>query len=132
MSSRAQKRRAVCQEEDVQEYLEPSSPRVLSSEFRRVVDNVPSTSLDENLPRDSNGPENLKSSLRREITEEMKALVAESQNAIIQPVRPVNRSDTESGELDPEATPVRIRPSLSKTLRFNDVEIFEPSGSRNT
>ena len=132
MSTRAQKRKAACQEEEVQEYLDPSLSRVISSEFERVVDNVPFTSVDENVSQDSKEIENLKSSLRKEITEEIKSLVAESQNAIIQALRLVNRSDTESGDLDPVATPVRIRPSLSKTLRFNDVEILEPSCSRNS
>ena len=70
MSTRAQMRRSVCQEEEVTEYVDPSLPRVLSSEFRRVVDNVPSTSVDENMPQDSNELESLKSSLRKEITEE--------------------------------------------------------------
>ena len=131
MSTRAQKRRAACQEEEEPECEDQSVPRVLSSEFRRVVDNLPSTSVDENMPQGLNELESLKSSLRKEITEEIKVLVAESQNAIIQALRPVNRSDTESGDLDPETTPVRIRPSLSKTMRFNDVEILEPSCSRN-
>ena len=121
MFTRAQKRRAACQEEGMQECLESSPSRITSSELRRVIDNVPSTSEIENL----------KSSLRKEITEELKALVAESQNAIIQALRPVNRGDIESSDLDPEATPVRTRPSLNKTLRFNDVEILEPSCSRN-
>ena len=131
MSTRAQMRRAVCQEEEVQEYIDRSLPRILSSEFRRVVDNVPSTSVGENMSQGLNELESLKSSLRKEITEEIKALVAESQNGIIQARRPVNRDDTESGDLDPETTPVRIRPSLSKTLRFNDAEILELDCSRN-
>ena len=115
----------------MQECLDSSLNRVTSSELRRDIDNVPSTSVIENVPQDLNEIENLKSSLRKEITEELKALVAESQNAIIQALRPVNRGDIESSDLDPETTPVRTRPSLSKTLRFNDVEILEPNCSRN-
>ena len=132
MSTRAQMRRAVCQEEEVQEYIDPSLPRVLSSEFRGVVDNVPSTSVGERMSQGLNELESLKSSLRKKITEEIKASVAESQNGIIQARRPVNRDDTESGDLDPETTPVRIRPSLSKILRFNDAQILEPDCSGTT
>ena len=131
MSTKAQKRRAACQEEEEPDYVDQSLPRVHSSEFRRVVDNAPSTSVDENMPQDLNELESIKSSLRKEITEEIKVLVAESQNAIIQALRPVNRNETEPVDLDSETTPVRIRSSLNKTLRLNNVEILEPSCSRN-
>ena len=73
----------------MQECLDSSLSRVTSSELRRVIDNVPSTSVDENVPQDLNEIENLKSSLRKEITEELKALVAESQNAIKQLLDPL-------------------------------------------
>ena len=131
MSYRAQKRRAASLEEEEPECIDQSPPRVFSTEFRRVVENVPSTSVDENVPQVWNELESLKSSLRKEITEEIKVLFAESQNAIIQTLRPVNRNDTEAIDLDQETTPLRIRSSLNKTLRFNDAENLGPSCSRN-
>ena len=131
MSTRAQKRRAASLEEEEPECVDQSLPRVFSTEFRRVVDKVPSTSVDESMPQGLNELESLKSSLRKEITEEIKVLFAEFQNAIIQALRPVNRNDTEAIDLDQETTPVRIRSSLNKILRFNDAENLEPSCSRN-
>ena len=106
-------------------------PRVFSTEFKRIVDNVPSTSTDENVTQNNSEFENLESTLREEITEEIKTLVAQSQNAIIRAFRPANRDDTEMMNSDPEITPVRTRSSPNKTLRFNNVENLEPSCSRN-
>ena len=116
----------MSQEEGKRECMDQVPPRVFSTEFRRVVDNVPSTSTDENVSQNFSELENLKSTLRKEITEEIKALFAQSQNAIIQALRPAKRDDTETINLDPEITPVRIHSSLNKTLRFNDVENLEP------
>ena len=127
MSTRSQKRSAVSQEEEESERMDQVHPRIFSTEFGRVVDNVPSTSADENVSQNFSELNNLKSSLRKEITEEIKVLYAQSQNAITQALRPVNRSDTETINLEPEITPVRIRFSPDKTLRFNDVENLEPN-----
>ena len=96
MSNRAQKRSAASQGEKEPECVGQTHPRVFSTEFRRVVDNVPSTSVDENMSQNFNELENLKSSLWKEITEEINVLFAESQNAVIQALRPVNKKDAET------------------------------------
>ena len=81
-------------------------PRVFSTEVKRIVNNVLSTSTDENVTQNNSEFENLETTLRKEITEEIKTLVAQSQNAIIRAFRPANRDDTEMRNLDPEITPV--------------------------
>ena len=50
MSTRAQKRRAARQEEEEPEFVDQTPPRVFGTEFREIVDNVPFTSVDENVP----------------------------------------------------------------------------------
>ena len=132
MSTKIQKRRAISQEEEETECIDHVPQRVFSTEFGRVVDNVSSTSTDENVAQNIGEFKNLKSTLRKEITEEIEVLFAQSQNAIIQALRPANRDETEMINLDQQITPVRIRSSPDKTLRFNNVENLEPSCSRNS
>ena len=105
MSTRSQKRRAVSREEEKLECLDQVPPRVFSTEFRRIVDNVPSTpstSTDGNVTQIISEFENQKSTVRKEITEKIKTLFAQSQNAIIRALTPANRDDTEMINLDPE------------------------------
>ena len=132
MFTRSQKRRAVSRGEEEPECMDQVPPKVFRTEFRRIVDNVLSTSTDENVTQNISEFGNLKSTLRKEITEEIKALFAQSQNAIIQALRPVNRDDIGMINLDPEITSVRIHSSPNTTLRFSNVENLEPSCSRNT
>ena len=47
MSIRSQKKRATSQEVEEPERTDRVSPKVFSTEFRKIVDNVPSTSTDE-------------------------------------------------------------------------------------
>ena len=124
-------RKAVSQEEEEPECTDQNPPKVFSTEFRTFVDNVPSTSTDENVTQNFSEFENLKSTLRKEITEELKALFAQSWKATIRAIRQANRNDTEMINLDPEITPVRIRSSLNKTIRSNNVENLEPGCPRN-
>ena len=96
-------------------------PIVCSVVIGEEADTEASTSANVSAPQIDLSLENLKTTLRKEITEEVKTLLAQSQKELISAIRSSLESRTNfNGEI--LETPIRSLLSPSKSVPFENVE----------
>ena len=121
MSTRNQKRRAGISLEENEEDQSENLLRVSSIVIGEEIDPEPSSSASRNVPQVDQSFKNLKASLRKEITEEVKTLSERSQREIIMAIRSSSSENSTSDEiletpLAPRSHQPKLYASKTRTL----------------
>ena len=120
MSTRSQKERAEISLEENGEDQSENLLRVSSIVIGEKIDPEPSSSESRTLPQVDPSFENLKAFLRKEITEQVKTLLKQSQKELIMAIRSLkleNRPNTNDEVLK---TPISATLTPTKTVRFEN------------
>ena len=120
MSIRSQKRRAGISLEENEEDQSENLLRVSSIIIGEEMDPEPSSSESRTLPQVDQSFENLKASLRKEITEEVKTLREPSQKELIMTTRSSNLENRPSNNDEVLETPISASLTPTKTVRFEN------------
>ena len=120
MSIRSQKRRAGISFEENEEDQSENLLRVSSIIIGEEMDPEPSSSESRTLPQVDQSFENLKASLRKEITEEVKTLREPSQKELIMTTRSSNLENRPSNNDEVLKTPISASLTPTKTVRFEN------------
>ena len=130
MSTRNQKRRAGASIEEPVETQTEVGPRISSVVIGEEVSLDLDPLTDTVIPQETQSLESLKASLRKEITEEVKSLLEQSQRELILAIKSSNLEKRPCTEDEILGTPISNTATPTKTVRFG---IAGPSaGERNT
>ena len=120
MSTRSQKRKAGISLEENEEDQSENLLRVSSIIIGEEMDPEPSSSESRTLPQVDQSFENLKASLRKEITEEVKTLLERSQKELIMAIRSSNLENRPINNDEVLETPFSATLTPTKTVRFEN------------
>ena len=129
MSTRSQKRKAGVSVEETEDNQQENLLRVSSVVVGEDVSSEPSTSTNGLTPQVDQSLENLKTSLRKEITEEVKTLLEQSQRELILAIRSSSLENRPSNSDEIIETPTSVTLTPTKTVRFGNVN--SPVSIRN-
>ena len=129
MSTRSQKRKAGTSVEETEGNQQENLLRVSSVVVGEDVSSEPSTSTNGLTPQVDQSLENLKTSLRTEITEEVKTLLEQSQRELILAIRSSSLENRPSNSDEIIETPTSVTLTPTKTVRFGNVN--SPVSIRN-
>ena len=129
MSTRSQKRKAGTSVEETEGNQQENLLRVSSVVIGEDVSSEPSTSTNGLTPQVDQSLENLKTSLRKEITEEVKTLLEQSQRELILAIRSSSLENRPSNSDEIIETPTSVTLTPTKTVRFGNVN--SPVSIRN-
>ena len=120
MSTRSQKRRAGISLEENEEDQSENLLRVSSIVIGEEIDPEPSSSEKRTLPQVDQSFETLKASSRKEITEEVKTLLEQSQKEIIKVIRSSNMENRPNANDEVLETPISVTLTPTKSVRFEN------------
>ena len=129
MSTRSQKKKAKMSLGEVEDNHQENLLRVSSVVIGVEVSPEPSFSTSAIAPQVDQSLENLKASLRKEITEEVKTLLEQSQRELISAIRSSSLENRPNNNDEILETPISVTLTPTKTVRFGNAN--SPFNIRN-
>ena len=130
MSTRSQKKKAGMSVGEAEDNLQENLLRVSSVVIGEEVSPEPSSSTNVIAPQVDQSLENLKASLRKEITDEVKTLLEQSQRELILAIKSSSLENRPNNNDEILETPISVTLTPAKTVRFENAN--SPVNIRNT